>query len=182
MAAAAAAAASTAALTLRGLQQYYPGSRSIPIILSPGRRIAILPSRRSLSNTPKMTTAFAETDAKEPIFAAGVDRDQFLPPTRALLEEGQWTLDEECMGVTKTFYFKTYTKCLVRIWAIRVIAWVVRLTIFLHTGLRPGHRHPKQVQEPSLDHDDCKSCFCFSSNRSKYSRSRSRLIRQTDAH
>ncbi|KKA16994.1 Pterin-4-alpha-carbinolamine dehydratase family protein [Rasamsonia emersonii CBS 393.64] len=108
---AAAAAASTAALTLRGLRQ---NSRSIPIFLSPARRAAIPTSNtRFLSNTPKMTTAFAEADAKEPIFAAGVDQDQFLPQTQALLEEGQWTLDEERMGVTKTFYFKTYTKCLI---------------------------------------------------------------------
>lgn len=50
----------------------------------------------------------------EPIFAEGVDREQALPRTQALLDQGQWKLDEERMGLLKTYYFKTYTKCLVR--------------------------------------------------------------------
>ncbi|KAK2796491.1 hypothetical protein FQN50_009536 [Emmonsiellopsis sp. PD_5] len=38
------------------------------------------------------------------------EREQLAADTRSLLEHG-WSLDEEQMGVKKTFYFKTYTKC-----------------------------------------------------------------------
>ncbi|KAL1995399.1 hypothetical protein VTN49DRAFT_1586 [Thermomyces lanuginosus] len=48
----------------------------------------------------------------EPVFAEGVDREQALPRINALLDQGQWKLDEERMGLLKTYYFKTYTKCL----------------------------------------------------------------------
>jgi 4a-hydroxytetrahydrobiopterin dehydratase len=40
--------------------------------------------------------------------------EQLSAPLQSLLEEKQWALDEEGMGVAKIYYFKTYTKCLVR--------------------------------------------------------------------
>lgn len=49
-----------------------------------------------------------------PVFAENVNPEQLLAPLQSLLEEKQWNLDEEGMGVAKTYYFKTYTKCLVR--------------------------------------------------------------------
>lgn len=50
----------------------------------------------------------------KPIFAEDMNPEQLSAPLQSLLEEKQWTLDEEGMGVAKTYYFKTYTKCLVR--------------------------------------------------------------------
>lgn len=50
----------------------------------------------------------------KPIFAENANPEQLSAPLQSLLEEKQWTLDEEGMGVAKTYYFKTYTKCLVR--------------------------------------------------------------------
>lgn len=50
----------------------------------------------------------------EPRFSSGVaDEAQLTRELNALLAE-KWTLDEERMGVKKMFYFKTYTKCLVK--------------------------------------------------------------------
>jgi hypothetical protein len=40
------------------------------------------------------------------------DESQLMAESNALLEGG-WTLGEQ-MGVGKTYFFKTYTKCLVR--------------------------------------------------------------------
>jgi 4a-hydroxytetrahydrobiopterin dehydratase len=48
----------------------------------------------------------------EPKFSDGADQSELKAETEALLEGG-WTLDEAQMGVSKTYYFKTYSKCLV---------------------------------------------------------------------
>ena len=48
-----------------------------------------------------------------PQFSSGADERKLSEELDALLKEG-WTLDEEQMGLKKTFYFKTYTKVLVR--------------------------------------------------------------------
>lgn len=48
----------------------------------------------------------------EPKFSAGVDKDQLTGKVEALLRNN-WTLDEDRMGLQKTYYFKTYTKCMV---------------------------------------------------------------------
>ncbi|KAE8547993.1 hypothetical protein TMatcc_009826 [Talaromyces marneffei ATCC 18224] len=48
----------------------------------------------------------------KPIFAEDVNPEQLSAPLQSLLEEKQWNLDEEGMGVAKMYYFKTYTKCL----------------------------------------------------------------------
>jgi hypothetical protein len=135
-----ASTAVAARITFRGPLRQYPRSISsislVPALRShhpasarPYRRPSLLPiitaspstfasQRRSLTRTFTMAMPVAETETEtepiEPIFADGLDRNQFLPPTQALLEEEQWTLDEERMGVYKTYYFKTYTKCLVR--------------------------------------------------------------------
>ncbi|KAH8688855.1 putative MFS monocarboxylate transporter [Talaromyces proteolyticus] len=47
-----------------------------------------------------------------PLFAPGVDPAQNTAPLQSLLEQSLWSLDADRMGVTKTYYFKTYTKCL----------------------------------------------------------------------
>lgn len=51
--------------------------------------------------------------AMQPKFSAGADESQLSAETKSLLED-EWALDEEKMGVKKTYYFKTYTKALVR--------------------------------------------------------------------
>ena len=47
-----------------------------------------------------------------PKFSPGVDEKRLSGEVDALLKDG-WTLDEEQIGLEKTFYFKTYTKCMV---------------------------------------------------------------------
>ena len=48
----------------------------------------------------------------QPNFSRGADESLMLAETNSLLEGG-WNLDEEHTGIHKTYYFKTYTKCLV---------------------------------------------------------------------
>lgn len=50
--------------------------------------------------------------ASEPQFAEGIDAEQVRPLVDALLEKG-WKLDDDGMGVLKTYYFKTYFKAVV---------------------------------------------------------------------
>ncbi|KKK16741.1 hypothetical protein AOCH_004455 [Aspergillus ochraceoroseus] len=49
------------------------------------------------------------TMASEPQFATGVDPQQALPLLNALQGQG-WSLDEESIGIKKTFYFRSYFK------------------------------------------------------------------------
>jgi hypothetical protein len=49
----------------------------------------------------------------EPVVAEGSNQEPLLAQTRALIDQESWALDEDRMGVIKTYYFKTYTKCLV---------------------------------------------------------------------
>lgn len=53
----------------------------------------------------------------EPSFAEGEDAAQLGPDTETLQQQG-WALDPDGMGVTKTFYFKSYFKAVVSVWAI----------------------------------------------------------------
>jgi hypothetical protein len=46
-------------------------------------------------------------------FSDGTEKDQYVGEVETLLTHG-WELDEEKIGLIKTYYFKTYTKCLVR--------------------------------------------------------------------
>ncbi|EED14080.1 MFS monocarboxylate transporter, putative [Talaromyces stipitatus ATCC 10500] len=49
---------------------------------------------------------------KTPIFAESENPEQLSAPLQSLLDEKQWTLGEGRMMIAKTYYFKTYTKCL----------------------------------------------------------------------
>jgi 4a-hydroxytetrahydrobiopterin dehydratase len=51
--------------------------------------------------------------AIEPKFSPRADERKLMGETKALIE-AKWTLDKEQMGIEKTYYFKTYTKALVR--------------------------------------------------------------------
>jgi len=48
----------------------------------------------------------------QPKITEGQDESKLMAEAKALLDSG-WALDEEEMGVKKTYYFKTYTKALV---------------------------------------------------------------------
>lgn len=49
----------------------------------------------------------------EPRFAKGEDAAQLGPDMQTLLQQQDWALDADGMGVTKTFYFKSYFKAVV---------------------------------------------------------------------
>lgn len=49
----------------------------------------------------------------EPNFSDGVDKEKLRREVETLYKTG-WELDEEKIGLVKTYPFKTYTKCLVR--------------------------------------------------------------------
>ena len=49
----------------------------------------------------------------QPKISQGNDDNRVMAEAKALIENG-WILDDEAMGVKKTFHFKTYTKSLVR--------------------------------------------------------------------
>ncbi|GLI75738.1 hypothetical protein PoHVEF18_004000 [Penicillium ochrochloron] len=50
------------------------------------------------------------TNKVEPRFAEGEDAAQLGPDMQTLLQQEGWALDTDGMGVTKTFYFKSYFK------------------------------------------------------------------------
>lgn len=52
------------------------------------------------------------SNSPAPRFAEGEDPQQLGSDTAALQQAG-WTLDNDGMGVTKTFYFKSYFKAVV---------------------------------------------------------------------
>ena len=52
------------------------------------------------------------TSIMQPKISEGQDENKLIAEAKALVENG-WTLDDEEMGVKKTYHFKTYTKALV---------------------------------------------------------------------
>ena len=48
----------------------------------------------------------------QPKISEGQDESRLIAEAKALRENG-WRLDDEAMGVKKTYHFKTYTKALV---------------------------------------------------------------------
>lgn len=49
----------------------------------------------------------------QPIFFEGANEGLLMTEMQALFKD-EWILDEEQMGVTKTYYCKTYTKALIK--------------------------------------------------------------------
>jgi hypothetical protein len=49
---------------------------------------------------------------QQPIYAQGEEENKLNPELNKLFESG-WELDENKMGIKKTYHFKTYTKVLV---------------------------------------------------------------------
>ena len=52
------------------------------------------------------------TSIMQPKISEGQDENKIITEAKALVENG-WALDDEEMGVKKTYHFKTYTKALV---------------------------------------------------------------------
>jgi 4a-hydroxytetrahydrobiopterin dehydratase len=50
--------------------------------------------------------------ASEPQFAEGINLEQLRPLLNELQDQG-WSLDEEKIGIKKTFYFRSYFKAVV---------------------------------------------------------------------
>ena len=48
------------------------------------------------------------------VFSEGQDESKLAEETKELIEEG-WEMDEERRGVKRQYFFKTYTKALVRL-------------------------------------------------------------------
>ncbi|KAE8376423.1 transcriptional coactivator/pterin dehydratase [Aspergillus bertholletiae] len=63
---------------------------------------ASLQAHRTFSHSSAMMAAAPE-------FARGMDKSQLQPELDSLVEQG-WALDEDGLGVKKTYYFKTYFK------------------------------------------------------------------------
>lgn len=98
----------------------------------------------------------------EPKFSASSDESRLSAQTEALVGNG-WALDKDSTGFEKTFYFKNYTKCLVRIPLAKQDFRKHQLTIpqdFVHvigTRSKSKNHHSKMtivgspLQAPQLD-------------------------------
>ncbi len=84
-----------------GRLQNYSGKHIHKLCIA--SRLVNVPLRRSLSDS-----------AMQPRIADGEDGEKLTRELSILLESG-WQLDEEDIGVQKTYHLKTYTKVLVRI-------------------------------------------------------------------
>lgn len=69
----------------------------------------ILIPRKLIAKTVKHV---ANSAKMQPRFSSGTDEDQSLTEVNALLER-KWMLDEDSMGIQKTFNFPTFAKALV---------------------------------------------------------------------
>ena len=73
--------------------------------------LSVFQTRQVLTNftTSKRISAVS---SMQPKLSEGQDESKVMAEAKALLENG-WTLDDEEVGVRKTYHFKTYTKALV---------------------------------------------------------------------
>jgi hypothetical protein len=92
----------------------------------------------------------------EPNLSAGANTAQLIGEVEALLANG-WMLDEEQRGLQKTYYFKTYTKCLVYYYCLQNLFHPLQKTSAksLLAGFRYDYRNQKQVEKSPLHDDDC---------------------------
>lgn len=136
----------------------FPPTWSRPILPLSSR----LPSSldRHYSSVPTLDTP------RQPIFAENVNPEELSVPLQSLLDEKQWSLDDEGKGVAKTYHFKTYTKCLVR--SLSLIVLFSRSIMFLVTnisalvivpGLDASGRNLQQIEESSSDYHRCRFPF-----------------------
>ena len=82
-----------------------------------------------------------------PKISEGQDETNLIAEAKALAENG-WALDNEEMGVKKTYYFKTYTKALVR-----SIIRLFKSLLLKPLGFLVYRGSEKQIEESSFGHD-----------------------------
>ncbi|KAL3462918.1 transcriptional coactivator/pterin dehydratase [Aspergillus heterothallicus] len=77
------------------------------------RRTLRTPAFPKLSSQAQPANGFlprsASTMTSEPQFAEGIDPEQLRPVLNALQSNG-WSLDDDKIGINKTFFFKSYFK------------------------------------------------------------------------
>ncbi|OKL63021.1 hypothetical protein UA08_02047 [Talaromyces atroroseus] len=89
--------------------------RSLPQLSRPAFPFAFpttCPARSRQPTRKNFASAVDRADSAEPVFPDSVNCERLSALLRSLIEQKQWTLDEDRAGVAKTYYFKTYTKCL----------------------------------------------------------------------
>lgn len=72
------------------------------------------PQQNLLSTNFMLPKRTSTVSAMSAIFSAGKDEAKMKEELQSLEETG-WILDEDRMGIKKTYYFKPYTKVLVRL-------------------------------------------------------------------
>ena len=110
-------------------------------ILTP---LSIFQTRQSLTN---FTTSKQQSivSSMQPKLSEGQDESRVMAEAKALLENG-WMLDEEEVGVKKTYHFKTYTKALVFGVSCAFRAQADTLQDFLYTiGVRSKSKNHHSV-------------------------------------
>ncbi|KAK7534669.1 pterin 4 alpha carbinolamine dehydratase-domain-containing protein [Phyllosticta citricarpa] len=95
-----------------------PQSQCLKRLIPQAPRSPILCPRRSggpnFFHASQSRRAFCSSSSIQmaPKFAPGSDEGLLAQQTQALVQEHGWELDQEEMGLLKTFNFKTYTKAL----------------------------------------------------------------------
>ncbi|THC88209.1 hypothetical protein EYZ11_012345 [Aspergillus tanneri] len=104
------------------------------------------PSKRTLItpnlNPRNILSRGLSTVASEPQFAEGIDAGQLQYKVDALIEQG-WKLDEDGMGVQKTFYFRSYFKA------------VAFVNVVASQSASQKHHPTMTVVRDTLTHDAC---------------------------
>ena len=121
-----------------------------------------------LSQAHRTFSHSSTTMAAVPKFARGIDGSKLQPELDSLLEQG-WALDQDGMGVKKTYYFKTYFKAVVCSFLVFLSPTNLHLNIYTHcflfavyhtskankaktTELRQRRRIAKRSQETPPNH------------------------------
>ncbi len=96
--------------------------RAARSLVTQSPRITSIASRARPFTMPTSPAATAScAPSQEPTFSPGSDTSLLAKDTESLLAGG-WQLDHERMGLTKTYFFKTYTKVQVEQPAVPLIA------------------------------------------------------------
>jgi hypothetical protein len=84
--------------------------RSLPL----HNKVTPLYLRRTRRHLTNFTTSnqMSNSSIMQPKFSEGQDEAKVMEETRALIKNG-WDLDDDGMGIRKTYHFKNYTKALV---------------------------------------------------------------------
>lgn len=93
-----------------------------------------------LPQSSQFRCTMSTSATQQPIYAQGEEENKLNPELSKLFESG-WELDENKMGLKKTYHFKTYTKVLVRGHHIRQTSLNPLLTRCGATGFRPNGRN-----------------------------------------